>query len=336
LKIYVNFLPGSIGGPSVFATRFYDIFLKKNHIVTSSLSENCDAALWSITPPSFEQIVFCRQHHIKSVYRIAGIYIQEFFDIMNEPNPGISYNEEVKNILPHIDQIIFQSNWPKEIVCKTLSISPKNYRIIYNATDTALFRPANPSCRDNEYINIICTGYLRRKFRIQVPFEILKRLRIKSKLFFIGNTDNECRIELMKISDSPFADRVIHIPHVDNRELVKHLQAFDIFLHPVQGDWCPNAVIEALSCGLPVVCGSWGGQSELVGDGGIVVQNTKRWDYGEAFIGGCCQAIEKIALNMDEFKIKARKRAEEVFNMERLYNEYYEVMQNDAPKSSLE
>jgi glycosyltransferase involved in cell wall biosynthesis len=330
LKIYVNFLPGSIGGPSVFATRFYDTFLEKNHIITSSLSKTCDVALWSITPPSLEQVVFCKQNHIKSIYRIAGIYIQDFFDIMNEQNPGVSYNEKVFNILPHIDQIIFQSNWSKEILCKNLNISPKNYRIIYNATDTELFRPASPICRNNGDIKIICTGFLRRKFRIQVPFEILKRLGIKSKLFFIGNTDNECRIELIKISDSPFTDRVIHIPHVDNRELFKYLQDSDIFLHPVQGDACPNAVIEALSSGLPVVCGSWGGQSELVGEGGIVVPNTQKWDYGDAFIESCCQAIEEIVQDIDEFKVKARRRAEQMFSLEKLYNEYLEVMQNDT------
>jgi len=331
MMIYTNINPGTEGGPSIFATRFFSIFLQNGNHIVSNLSNECDVAIWSITPPNESQIYFCKNNKIKTLYRIAGIYISEFFSIMNEPNPGIAYNEKVKNILPHIDTIIFQSNWSKEIICNTLNIRPKNYRIIYNATDTELFRPVSLMPRTNNgHINIICTGSLRRKFRIQVPFEILKRLRIKSKLFFIGSTDNECGIELMKISDSPFADRVIHIPHVENRELVKYLQASDIFLHPVQGDSCPNAVIEALSCGLPVVCGSWGGQSELVGKGGIVVQNAKKWDYGEDFIDSCCKAIEEIAQDIDEFKVKARKRAEQLFSMERLYNEYLEVMQNDA------
>jgi glycosyltransferase involved in cell wall biosynthesis len=330
MNIYANFIPGSSGGPSVFASRFFDIFIKYNHSITSSLSKNCDVALWSITPPTREQVIFCRQNHIKSIYRIAGIYIQDFFDIMNEPNPGIAYNEKVNRILPHIDHIIFQSNWSKEIICKTLNITPKNYRVIYNATDTEVFRPASLLRKNNRYISIICTGSLRRKFRIQIPFEILKRLRIKSKLVFIGNTDNECEIELTKISDSPFADRIIHIPHISNQELIKYLQASDIFLHPVQGDSCPNAVIEALSCGLPVVCGSWGGQAELVGEGGIVVQNIQKWDYGENFIQGCSEAIEKIVSELEEYKIQARKRAEKMFNLERFYNEYYEVMQIDS------
>ncbi len=331
MNIYINFLPGFTGGPSVFAARFYEIFGKRNHTLLNNLSVNCDAALWSISPPDLTQINFCKQNKIPILYRIAGIYIQEFFDSMNEPNPGITYNQQVKNILPSIDTIIFQSTWSKRIICETLDFEPQSCKIIYNATDTDFFKTSDhPMKNSNGYLNIICTGSLRRRFRIQVPFEILKRLKLKSRVLFVGNVDEQCRAELDKISASVYADRVIHIPHVDHHNLLTYLQSSHIFLHPVQGDACPNAVIEALSCGLPVVCGSWGGQSELIGEGGIVVQNIKKWDYGEEFIEGCCKAIEEIALNIDAFRVKARKRAEEMFNLERFYTEYYEVMQNDT------
>ncbi len=258
---------------------------------------------------------------------------------MNEPNPGVAYNEAVKNILPHIEQIIFQSIWSKETICGTLEFEPKNYRIIYNATDIEFFKPAKniPEIKTkDDYIYIICTGSLRRNFRINIPFGILKRLPLKAKLIFVGSIDNECKSELNKISESKYSDRVIYIPHMDNRKLLEYLQLSDIMLHPVQGDACPNSVIEALSCGIPVVCGSWGGQAELIGNGGKVVTNHKKWDYSEAFAEDCCKALEEIAANLDEYKINARKRAVEKFNLQRLYNEYYEVMQNDPTKSNME
>ena len=51
----------------------------------------------------------------------------------------------------------------------------------------------------------------------------------------------------------PDCDRVLFKGRVPNDHLVKYLNAADVFVLPTRGEGCCNAIVEALSCGLPVV-----------------------------------------------------------------------------------
>jgi len=60
-----------------------------------------------------------------------------------------------------------------------------------------------------------------------------------------------------------------HIPPVPSEELADILKKHDIYISATKNDSCPNAVIEALACGLPVLYLDDGGQPELVGYAGL-------------------------------------------------------------------
>ena len=83
--------------------------------------------------------------------------------------------------------------------------------------------------------------------------------------------------------------------------LCKH----DIFLHVKVGDWCPNAVLEAMSCGLPVVCPAWGGTKEIIGVAGISVQGPK-WGVDNQLIKGMSDAVLTISNDLVNYKKNAR------------------------------
>jgi glycosyltransferase involved in cell wall biosynthesis len=99
----------------------------------------------------------------------------------------------------------------------------------------------------------------------------------------------------------------------------------DVLLHPRLGDWCPNVVVEALACGLPVVCGSWGGAAELVGAGGIVVP-TEKWSYGADFVAGMATAVENVLAALPDYRERARQRAEAEFDIRRVAENYARAM----------
>lgn len=66
--------------------------------------------------------------------------------------------------------------------------------------------------------------------------------------------------------DLPHSRRVEAVPSNDLAEL---LRAQDIYLAASEADPCSNALIEALSCGLPAIFRRSGGHPELVKDGGL-------------------------------------------------------------------
>ncbi len=51
----------------------------------------------------------------------------------------------------------------------------------------------------------------------------------------------------------PDCDNILHKGRVPNDQVAKYLNAADVFVLPTRGEGCCNAIVEALSCGLPVI-----------------------------------------------------------------------------------
>ena len=80
---------------------------------------------------------------------------------------------------------------------------------------------------------------------------------------------------------------------------------FSADLHPA----CPNTVIEALACGLPVVAFDTGAVKELVqGESGSVVPyGADSWKLEQPDIGGLAEAAARILRDRGRFRIGARE-----------------------------
>ena len=68
---------------------------------------------------------------------------------------------------------------------------------------------------------------------------------------------------------------VLEVPFINNSTgVAEYYQAADILLHAANAESFPNVIIEALSCGLPVIATNVGGIPEQVTDGynGFLVQ----------------------------------------------------------------
>ena len=51
-------------------------------------------------------------------------------------------------------------------------------------------------------------------------------------------------------------------------------------IHLAWLDWCPNTVVEALACGLPVLCSHNGGTRELVKENGVILELEEDYKIG--------------------------------------------------------
>jgi sugar transferase (PEP-CTERM/EpsH1 system associated) len=100
------------------------------------------------------------------------------------------------------------------------------------------------------------------------------------------------------------------------------LNALDIFVLPSLSEGMPNAVLEAMACGLPIVATRVGGIPELIEDGntGLLVPSEGERQL-ETILGNllCCDAKRR-ALGE-----KGRQRVLQCFRLERMVNEYQEL-----------
>ncbi|MGA9192094.1 MAG: glycosyltransferase family 4 protein [Anaerolineales bacterium] len=91
-------------------------------------------------------------------------------------------------------------------------------------------------------------------------------------------------------------------------------------LHPA----CPNSVIEAMACGLPVVSYDTGALPEMVvGDAGrLAAYGSDSWRVEPPDAGSLLDAALEVLAEPDRFRKGARRRAEEAFGLERTVEGY--------------
>lgn len=96
-------------------------------------------------------------------------------------------------------------------------------------------------------------------------------------------------------------------------------------IHPA----CPNSVIEALACGLPVVSFDTGALSELVvGDAGkLVPYGGDAWRLEPPDIESLTQASAEVLSHLEQFRRGARERAESAFDLDAMVDAYLQVLQ---------
>jgi glycosyltransferase involved in cell wall biosynthesis len=91
---------------------------------------------------------------------------------------------------------------------------------------------------------------------------------------------------------------------------------------------CPNSVIEALACGLPVVAYATGSLPELLeGDAGLVVPwGSNFWKLESPDIPILVDAAERVLGEQARFRAAARKRAEAAFGLDQMVEKYLAVL----------
>jgi len=87
---------------------------------------------------------------------------------------------------------------------------------------------------------------------------------------------------------------------------------------------CPNSVIEALACGLPVIAFDTGALPEIVLDGsGLVVPyGGDPWKLAPPDVAALAQAAIAVLANQDRYRLAARRRAEAAFGLDQMVEKY--------------
>lgn len=110
------------------------------------------------------------------------------------------------------------------------------------------------------------------------------------------------------------------IPAIDRSA---HL-LFSADVHPA----CPNSVIEALACGLPVVAFDTGSLSELVPPdcGFIAPYGSDSWKLQAPAVAGLAAGAETVLKDWSSFSVAARQHAEAAFGLDYMMKKYLDVL----------
>ena len=209
----------------------------------------------------------------KIVYRLDGlraIYNNEF-DPMDELQLLAS------NLADHI---IFQSKHCLDSF-RLFEYNKNNYSIINNGVDQTIFNSHEKELwNKKDKLKIFSASWStnpNKGFSTIAAFS--ENEQVESH--FVGNWPD-------KIDKK----NVICYPPMEQKELASHYKKCDVFLHAAKNDPCPNTVLEALSCGLPVIYHNSGGTVEIARDYGVPLPKLINNETIQA-------TIEKIKQNYD-------------------------------------
>jgi glycosyltransferase involved in cell wall biosynthesis len=228
-------------------------------------------------------------------------------------------------------QIVYQSEFSHQWWERVYGKIGTPWRVVHNGVDLQKYTPLGSGIVPADHIRILLVegtiggGY---EFGVQSAIQVGEKLQTtfsrEIEILVVGKISdliakrwkNEGRMRVSFTGQVP----IEKIPELDRSAHV--LYAAD--LNPA----CPNSVIEALACGLPVVGFDTGALAEIVsqGAGELVPYGGDPWKLEVPDIAGLSKAIERILDNQAMYREAARKRAEEQFGLERMVEGYLNVI----------
>jgi glycosyltransferase involved in cell wall biosynthesis len=260
------------------------------------------------------------------IFRLGGI------NWLYKQNPHLSvfkkFQITVKNsFIPLIqkllgDAIIYQSEFSKKWLRKFgQSASIKNSTVIYNGVDINIFKPFEVSSQVNEKKSLVCvegnldyTPYTISLLNFLQKNLVEKNILKEIKIF--GNFEN--------ITNREKLDPLIKYHGFLDKSQIQTVYQNAIFLSLDINPACPNAVLEALSCGTPVVGFNTGALEELVlPQAGMLVEfKGNPWKPDTPEFSNLIPAIANIIRNYEYFSVNARQIAIEKYSIEDMTNKY--------------
>lgn len=154
----------------------------------------------------------------------------------------------------------------------SLDFDPEKISIINNGIDLSHFQPHDKSegrkklNLDNSERILLSVGSLNKNkahaLLINAFAEMTKTNSLWS-LYIVGEGEERMNLE-KQILDLELGQKVRLLGFQDHNSLLQWLNSADIFVLPSLSEGTPNALLEAMSCGLPVVASKVGGIPDLV------------------------------------------------------------------------
>lgn len=298
-----------------------------NHLSGASILYLVSSAL----PECPELMVkIAKKYGVKLVVNQNGVAIPAYHGENLE-----KINSPRRFLLQNAEHVVYQSEFCKVSSDKYLTSDVKSFSIHYNPVNTNVFCEEQV-VEQNEVPVLLIAGSHERFLRVTSAVDVLATLKQRGfncKLMIIGrlawgNSEDKCRDELIAYCQDRQLEEHIEIgdPYTQDQAPVLFRKA-DILLHTKYFDPCPRVVVEALSCGLPVVYSQSGGLPELVGQSaGIGVPVPVDWDqlhYPDA--GEMADAVLMIQEDYASYSNNARMRAQKYFHIESWLQEHRKI-----------
>ena len=301
---------GNRGGPQVKVELLRSLFPESaaNFNLLYLLSGSLYMPPWAI--------VKLKDRGVPVVLNQNGVFYPAWY-----PDEWQHENERMAKALSLSDHVFYQSEFCKKSADKFLNSTPKSYEILYNGVDTEFFKPVTREL--NKRFRFLVSGNIGPStyYRLENAVDALALARqqgLDIEIIFAGMVPEALESQLRAYIENKGLNEFFILSGAYKRsDAPKIFARADAYLITKHNDPCPNVVLEAMACGLPILYSASGGIPEQVGHDagvGLTVPETYE-DNPVPTPDAITTGMSQIMANRDVMSTAARKRAVEMFDI---------------------
>ena len=327
--------PRSIGGPASFRQKFAGGLQARGIQVSFDLDDQpFDAVLLISGSRHLGKLRKAARRGIPIIQRLDGI---NWIHRKNRFNLRHYLKSEYGNLLLNYTRlhlashIIYQSEFVAQRWDQVYRPAPVGHHVIHNAVDLNTYSPHGPSERPTECCRIMlvegsfASGHdIGLKIALDLAHTLEADYQLPIELAVAGVVPPETQAHYQNYAKVP----VNWLGVVPGEQIPFYHRSAHLYFSAELNPPCPNSVIEALACGLPVIGYDTGSLPELVvGDAGrIAVYGANPWDLEPPDIPALAHAAAEVLGDQDKFRAGARCHAEKAFDLESMVDRYLEAI----------
>lgn len=263
ISIFHQFSPPPGGGGHQFLRSLWDEMIKRGiRVENNTISRSTVACLCNSFNFDFDRLCTMKRSKCRIVHRVDGPV-----GVYRERDEGVDrriwqFNRE------HADATIFQSQYALNKHLE-LGFEFKVPFVIMNAANPKIFHTNGRVAFD--------PGRKIRLVSVSWSDNINKGAPVYK---WLEEHLDWTRYDYTFIGRSPVSfERIPTIPPIPLIELAEHLRQSDIFIFASKHESCSNALIEALSCGLPAIGIDSGSNAEIIKGAGFLFNSPEEIQF---------------------------------------------------------
>jgi glycosyltransferase involved in cell wall biosynthesis len=211
---------------------------------------------------------------IAAVGQYCGIYPLTFQE-------RIYWTQLQRMILKNADFVVAHTNFIRNFIIEHLNIPQERTATIYNGSDE-YYRPISDREDLQQFLTskelkqpfLLCVGNVVPVKNYKTLLRAYKLLvdssKINGSLVIAGGTSHPHFLELKDlITELKLQESVKFVGHLSKQELLWLYNCAELLVHPSLHEGFCAAIIEAMACGVPIICSKSTSLPEIVGDAAI-------------------------------------------------------------------
>jgi glycosyltransferase involved in cell wall biosynthesis len=321
------------GGMASFRLKFEQGLRARGMEVMYDLSVKSDAVLVLAGTRNLLPLRKARQRGQRIVQRLDGInWVQRVRWAGLKYTVRAEYGNAMLSFIRarFADRVIYQSRFIRRWWEDWYGVAKVPASVIINGVDLQTYTPNGEHDRPTDRFRLLLlegslAGGLNSGLFYAVSLAEKLSAKFPMEVVVAGVVDEATQRNLQSKVPVKFLGTV-------PREKIPHLIRSSHLMYSAEvNPPCPNAVIEALACGLPVIGFDSGSLRELVtGDAGrIVSYGGNPWKLETPDISTLAESAEDVLTKQDQFRAAARMWAESAFGLDQMVDAYLKVLLED-------